>query len=148
METGVQVGVDKGVSVGGPPRVAVAMTGDGVGTAVNVAPTACCTASAMACAVAAASGVGCRVMGTGVAATVVGATVGAGGCAVKVALTPLMINACSALAVAVASTVAVAGATGVAVKVGRVVVSLPPVLPVTVASGAGSVGPANRSPKK
>ena len=85
-------------------------------------------------------------IGTGVATAVRGAVVvGAGGCAVSVALTPALINACKALAVAVASTVA-AGA--VAVKVGRVVVSLPPVLLVTVAIGAGWVGPASRSPKK
>ena len=71
---------------------------------------------------------------------------GAGGCAVKVALTPVLINACSALAVAVAS--AVVAGKGVAVKVGSAVLLLPPVLTVTVAMGAGSAGPANRSPKK
>lgn len=76
-----------------------------------------------------------------------GTTVGAGGCAVNVALTPATINACSALAVAVASTVA-AGDNGVAVKVGSAGLSLPPLLTVTVAMGAGSAGPANRSPKK
>lgn len=143
VETGVQVGVAKGVSVAGPPGVPVAMTGVGVGTAVKVATTTCCTATAIAWVVAAASGVGCRVMGTGVGGT----TVGTGGCAVKVALTPALTTVCKALAVAVASTVVAAGK-GVAVKVGSAGLSLPPVLTVTVAIGAGSAGPANRSPKK
>lgn len=78
---------------------------------------------------------------------VAGTGVGAGGRAVKVALMPAITSACTALAVAVRSTVVVAG-NGVVVKVGSAVLLLPPAPTVTVAIGSGSVGPPIRSPKK
>lgn len=81
--------------------------------------------------------------------TVTAATtgVGAGGWAVNVALMPATTNACSALAVAVRSTVVGAG-NGVVVKVGSAVLLLPPAPTVIVAIGSGSLGPPIRSPKK
>ena len=129
--------------------VAVAMNGVGVGNAVKVAPTACCTATPSASAVAVVSGVAWRVTGTGVAMAVAmaGTDVGAGGWAVKVALMPATINAWSALAVAVRSTV-VGGGRDVVVKVGSAVLLLPLAPTVTVTIGSGSLGPPIRSPKK
>lgn len=129
--------------------VAVAISSGGVGQAVKVAPTACCTVVPRASAVAVVSGVGWRVTGTGVAMTVTAATtgVGAGGWAVKVALMPATTSACTAFAVAVRSTVVVAG-NGVVVKVGSAVLLLPPAPTVRVAIGSGALGPPIRSPKK
>ena len=129
------------------PSVAVAISGVDDGSAVKVAPTACCTAASSARAVAVVSGVGWRVTGTGVAIAVAATAVGAGGWAVKVALMPATTSACTALAVAVRSTVVVAGK-DVVVKVGSAVLLLPPAPTVMVAIGSGSLGPPIRSPKK
>lgn len=135
--------------MGVPTGVAVTTTGVGVGTTMRVALTACCTTVASAKVVAVKSGVGARVIGTGVATAVATAAVG-GGWAVRVALTPAIIAVWIAFAVAVPSSVAVGGTvtSGVAVNVGGAVSSLPPVLTVTVTIGSASVGPPKRSPKK
>lgn len=147
---GVQVGVPTAVGV-----ITIGVTtgvitrGVAVGSAVNVAPTACCTATANASVVAVASGVTWRVTGTGVAIAVAvakGMGVGAGGSAVSVPLTPATISAFMAFPVAVKSMVTVGGSP-VVVKVGTVVL-LPPVLAVKVTIGSAPVGPAKRSPKK